>query len=123
MYDRELVCSILSQIENAVETIQTRCQRVNDVSFFTDSPEGMEKLDSVCMLLMAIGESIKNLDKLTNGQLLAAYPSVDWPGVKGFRDIVAHHYFDIDAEQVFWIVSRELKPLSEIIKKMIHDLH
>jgi uncharacterized protein with HEPN domain len=121
MYDRELIRSILTQIDDAITTIQIRCKDVEDVSFFTDSPQGMEKLDSVCMLLMAIGESIKNLDKFTNGQLLADYPKVDWVGVKGFRDIVAHHYFDIDAEQVYWIISRELKPLSETIKQMIHD--
>lgn len=69
MYDRELVCSILTQISEAIETIQMRCRDVKSVSFFTDSPQGMEKRDSVCMLLMAVGESVKNLEKLTDGQL------------------------------------------------------
>ncbi len=31
-------------------------------------------------------------------------------------------YFDIHAEQVFWICSRELKPLSESVRGMIQDL-
>jgi len=39
--------------------------------------------------------------------------------VKGFRDIIAHHYFDIDAEQVFWMCKHSLEPLSLTIKKMI----
>ncbi len=38
----------------------------------------MERLESTCMLLLAIGESIKGIDKMTNKQLLSNYPEVDW---------------------------------------------
>ncbi|MEL6398547.1 MAG: HepT-like ribonuclease domain-containing protein [Cyanobacteria bacterium J06626_4] len=34
-------------------------------------------------------------------ELLAAYPDVDWKGAKGTRDILSHHYDDVDAEVVF----------------------
>ena len=122
MYDKELVRSILSEIEEALIKIQSRSSVVENAAFFTDSSDGMEKLDGICMLFMAIGESIKNVDKMTKGKLLEKYPSIDWEGVKGFRDIIAHHYFDIDAEQVYWIIKNELKPLSEIIHKMIGEL-
>jgi len=57
------------------------------------------------MLFIAIGESLKNIDKITQGRLLSDYPEIDWVGVKGFRDIIAHHYFDIDAEQVFSLLT------------------
>ena len=83
----------------------------------------MEKLDSICMLFIAIGEALKNIDKITGGSLLSQYPETDWKGAIGFRDIIAHHYFDIDAEQVFWICTHELEPLSATIKRMIKDLH
>lgn len=82
----------------------------------------MEKLDSICMLFIAIGESVKNIDKITDGQLLIKYSKTDWTGVKGFRDIIAHHYFDVDAEQVYWIISHELKPLAETIQQMIQEI-
>jgi len=36
-----------------------------DSSFFTNSHYGVEKLDSICMLFIAIGESLKNIDKIT----------------------------------------------------------
>lgn len=68
------------------------------------SPWGMEKLDAACMVLMAIGESIKNLDKLTEKELLPTYPSIDWKGLMGVRDIIAHRYFQIDSEAVFSII-------------------
>jgi len=37
----------------------------------------MEKLDSICMLLIAIGESLKNIDKITKKSLLKQYPEID----------------------------------------------
>lgn len=64
MFDKELVRSILAQIDEALEQIDQRTSQVKAPSFFTDSPQGKEKLDSVCMLLIAIGESLKISIKL-----------------------------------------------------------
>ena len=77
MYDRELAIEILRQIYQAAQTILERFQPVKTVSDLTDSPAGMEKLDSLCMLLIAIGEALKNLDKTTNKSLLRQFPQVD----------------------------------------------
>ncbi|MFH2045100.1 MAG: DUF86 domain-containing protein [Pseudomonadota bacterium] len=122
MFDRQTARIILLQSDEAIEKILTRSAKIDSASYFTDSPEGIEKLDGICMLFMAIGESLKNVDKITNGELFAKYPAIDWTGIKGFRDIIAHQYFNIDAEQVFWIICHELKPLSNAIKKMIKEL-
>jgi len=122
MFDKELVESVFSQISEAIDKIKTRTENIKEASDFTHSSHGMEKLDSVCMLFIAIGESIKNMDKITEGELLKKYPEVNWSGVKKFRDIVAHHYFDIDAEQVFWIIKNELDNLHNAVKKIIRDI-
>ncbi len=122
MFDKDLVLSILSQIDEALEKIASRAERIRSADDFTGSPAGSEKLDSICMLFMAIGEALKNIDKITAGTLLSNYPEIDWTGVKGFRDVIAHHYFDIDAEQVFWICKHNLEPLSVTIKKMIQEM-
>ena len=123
MFDKELVLSILEQIADAVSKIIYRTKNIKNSEDFTDSPKGMEKLDSICMLFIAIGESLKQIDKITDKKLLTKYPDIDWKGLKGFRDIITHHYFDIDAEEVFWICSNELKPLSKTIHKMIMELN
>ncbi len=78
MYDKELALEILSQIYQASQTILERFKPVKSISDFMDSPAGMEKFDSICMLLSAIGEALKNLDKTTNKTLLPRYPQVDW---------------------------------------------
>jgi uncharacterized protein with HEPN domain len=122
MFDKNLVLSILTQIDEALEKIAGRAKPVQSADDFTSSLAGMEKLDSICMLFMAIGEALKNIDKITSGALLIQYPEIDWKGAIGFRDIIAHHYFDIDAEQVFWICTHELGSLSATIKRMIEEL-
>jgi hypothetical protein len=40
-----------------------RFKVVNTVEDFTDSANGMEMFDSICMLLITIGEGLKKLDK------------------------------------------------------------
>ena len=64
----------------------------------------MEKLDAACMVIIALGEAVKTLDKLTDKMLLPTYPSVEWKMVMVARDIMAHHYFDVDADEVFSIL-------------------
>ncbi len=75
----------------------------------------MEKLDAACMVLLAIGEAVKTLDKQTDKQLLPTYPSIDWKGIMGVRDIIAHHYFQVDPDAVFDILANDIEPLKEAI--------
>jgi uncharacterized protein with HEPN domain len=82
----------------------------------------MERLESSCMLLIAVGESIKGIDKDTNKQLLPLYPEVDWKGAMGIRDIIAHHYFDIDGDTVLDVIKSDLPPLLETLGRMQEDI-
>ncbi len=73
------------------------------------------------MMLIALGESCKHLDKLTNGELLSRYPEMDWKGVKGMRDVISHHYFDINAEIVFAVCKKNIPSLHAILERMIRE--
>jgi len=122
MYDKELVLEVLRQIRTASQTILDRFKSVKTVSDFTDSPAGREKLDSICMLLIAIGESLKKLDKITEGSLLPKYSQIDWKKAKGLRDIISHQYFDVNAEAIFDVCKTKIKILSDTITKIVEDL-
>jgi uncharacterized protein with HEPN domain len=122
MYDRELVLEILGQIYQATQTILKRFEPVKTLIDFTDSPAGMEKLDSICMLLIAIGEALKNLDKTANKSLLSRYPLVDWKKAKGMRDIISHHYFETDVEVIYDVCKNHIPELAQTINKMIREL-
>lgn len=117
-----IALDILEDILSAIEKLEERTKDIHSVDDFLCSSSGMVLLDATCMLLIAIGESLKNLDKTTNGVLLPMYPSIPWKNVKGLRDIIAHHYFDIDASQILWIIKDEISLLKDAIKFFIREL-
>ena len=121
MYDKALVLEILRQLHAATSTILQRFEPVQSTDDFTSSPSGMEKLDSICMLLIAIGEGLKNLDKITGGTLLSQYPQVDWKKAKGLRDVISHRYFDVDAEEIFHICSTRITSMQKALQQIIDD--
>jgi uncharacterized protein with HEPN domain len=122
MYDEALVQNILRKLSNACRTILVRFESVESVDDFTGNPQGMEKLDSICMLLIAIGESLKNLDKVTDRQLLNQYPQVDWKKAKGLRDIISHHYFDVNAEAIFDVCQTKIATMADTLEHMLKEL-
>jgi len=82
----------------------------------------MEKLDALCMQLIAIGESVRNLDKISNHTLLINYPQVEWKRVMGMRDVISHHYFDMDAEVVFTVCKERIPEMHTVIQQILTDL-
>ena len=74
------------------------------------------------MKLVAIGESIKNLDKVSNKEMLVKYPQIQWKQAMGMRDIIVHHYFDVDAEQIYMTIKEDLPALIEILSIIKNDL-
>ncbi len=122
MYDKELAIEILNQILRASLTVISRFDPISDVSDFTDTPSGVEKMDSVCMQLIVIGEAIKKLDKITDGSLLSTYREVDWRKAAGMRDILTHHYADIDPNAVFYTCRDKIPVLNKTIRRIIADI-
>jgi uncharacterized protein with HEPN domain len=122
MPDNELILEIIQQIEDAAKKVVLRFQVINNPNDFTDTAAGMEKMDAICMMLIVIGESLKNLDKVTEGKLLSRYPDVDWKKAKGMRDIITHHYANINAETVFFTCKRKIPTLLDTIQRIIHEL-
>jgi len=118
----QMVYETLKNIETAITRLQERTVQIHTVDDFLLSPFGMEKLDAACMVIIALGEAVKTLDKLTNKELLPTYPSIDWKKVMGARDIMAHHYFEVDADEVFCIVKNDLDPMMKAIKFFKQEL-
>ena len=110
-----MVYETLKNIETAITRLQERTVQIHTVDDYLSSPFGMEKLDAACMVIIALGEAVKTLDKLTDKKLLPTYPIVEWRKVMGARDIMAHHYFEVDADAIFDIVKNDLEPLKTAI--------
>ena len=118
----QMVYETLKNIDTAITRLQERTVQIHTVDDFLLSPFGMEKLDAACMVIIGLGEAVKTLDKLTDKQLLSTYPSIDWKKVMGARDTMAHHYFEVDADEVFSIIKNDIEPLKAAIEHFKNQL-
>lgn len=122
MYDKSLVLEILDQVLQALEIAKKRCRYAQNPDDFLSSETGLEKLDAICMKLIATGESLKKIDRITNHTLFTQYPDIEWKKIKGIRDFISHHYFDLDAEIIHDICTHHLDPLIATLETVKHDL-
>ena len=112
MYDVK-VLHLLDKVIESLEVIQQRTENIHCTNDFLDSATGTLLLDGVC---------IKNLDKLTAGNLLIYYPQIPWREVMGMRDIIVHHYFEVDADVIFNTVKENIPLLMDTLLQMREDL-
>ena len=82
----------------------------------------MQKLAASCMLIEAIGEGIKQIEKLTNGNLLSERPEIPWIDVMGIRNHIAHGYFDIDGDIIFSTIKNELGSLGDAVDYFLRTI-
>jgi uncharacterized protein with HEPN domain len=122
MSDAGLLHERLESVLEALERIPRRFSAVPSAEYFTLTDDGKDRLDAICMILIAVGEAIKQIDNNTKGAVLLKYPEIEWSGVMGVRDVIAHGYFDIDVEQVFDICQKDIPVLIGTVRKMLEDL-
>lgn len=104
------------QIENAIQQLKDWNANILSSDVYYSSPEGMKNLAASCMLIEAIGEGVKQIDKFTDSKLLIERPEIPWKDVIGIRNHIAHGYFDIDGDIVFDVVKNNLDSLQEAIE-------
>jgi len=73
--------------------------------------------DASMMNFIVIGEMA---DKLSDNFIRETSQQIDWAKVKGFRNIIAHNYFGIDAEEVWQIIKSNLPGLKNNLEKLIN---
>lgn len=110
---------LLHQIHEAIQMLKDWNKSILCVDDYYSSPEGMKNLAASCMLIEAIGESVKLIDKMTDGKLLVERPEIPWEDVIGMRNHIAHGYFDIDGDIVFDVVKNNLDDLQDAIQYFI----
>ena len=120
--DKHKLQELLSMVIEAIDVIQSRSIRIKSGNDFLLSPDNMFILDGVCMKLIFIGESIKTIDKISKGELLSLYPSIPWSSIMKQRDLIAHHYFRIDADSIYATINQDLPILLDVLQNMIKKL-
>jgi len=90
-----------SYILNMLESIQKILDYSGQFDSADDFHNDTKSFDATMMNFVVIGEV------------------VDWFKIKSFRNIIAHNYFGIDAEEVWQIIENHLFPLKENLERII----
>ncbi len=74
--------------------------------------------DAVVRNLQVLAESTQRLTDEIKGQ----YPEVDWRGLSGFRNVLAHGYLGLDIERIWELVEAKLPALRASMERIRGDL-
>lgn len=83
----------------------------SDLSSWQDLKDDEETFDACLMNFVIIGESVLRLEIY----FMEAHPEVEWHKIRGFRNLIAHDYFGIDAEEVWDIIQNKIPELKRFI--------
>ena len=86
-----------------------------DFSNADDFYHDTKSFDASMMQFVVIGEVISRLDT----DFKTRHSDIPWQKIKDFRNIVAHDYFGIDADEIWDIIQNKLLPLNENIKSLL----
>lgn len=118
----EAIYEMLKDIDYSIGLILERFENIKVADDFLSCNDNITMLDSISMRILAIGEAFKNIDKLSNHTLLKKYPTIEWKKIKGTRDILSHHYFDINADIIFSICDEKLDELLNVTQQIMSDI-
>lgn len=116
--DKASTAELLDFILESLRLINRRFNGVESSDDFLDSDEGLDKLDAISMRLQSIGEALKNLNKREKELLLKVADKEYWSKIIRTREILTHHYIDIDAETIYMICDEKLEELKQNILKL-----
>jgi len=110
---RDIGC--LYNLLDSITKIQTYSERLTNAGDFLNDNMAF---DASMMNFIIIGEMVEKLSDL----FITTHPiELDWSKIKGFRNILAHNYFGIDAEEVWQIIQNNLPVLKKEIEKIIEQ--
>lgn len=102
--------------------IQDSCKKIGNFTTGITPAEAFyrdEKVfDAVLMNFIVIGEAVARISP----EIQMEYANIEWKKIKSFRNIVAHNYFGVDADEVWQIICSDIinlqKSVEDIIKKI-----
>lgn len=112
----------LKDIIKSIYLIQERFAAISRPDDFVLSPDGMLLLDSISMRLQIVGELMKKTNK-TDPDIFDKYPDIEWSNIMKMRDLISHHYNQIDHEIIYDICKNNLSGLKTAIEAIFLKLN
>ena len=117
----EVIRENLLNIRKSILMLQEWNEGVQSTDEWTSTSSGMQKLAANCMLIEAIGEAVRQVDKRAGREFLNQRSEIPWQDVMSMRNHIAHGYFDLDDAYVLAVVQHDLQPLLEAVDSLLQD--
>ena len=101
-------------LESIIEATDRIIEYTSGIKSADDFNNDYRIFDATMMNFVVIGEMV---DKLSD-DLKKKHSDIEWTKIKGFRNIVAHDYFGIDAEEVWQIIKNKIPSLKSDIEHL-----
>lgn len=111
MSEEKNILSLRGILDAAEKIVEFSRSFSNADDFFADQ----KSFDAACMNFIVIGEMV---DRISD-EFKLKYSAIDWKSIKGLRNIIAHDYFGVDAEEIWSIIELHIPALIESIQKII----
>jgi uncharacterized protein with HEPN domain len=102
---------MLNKDQHCLEAIIEASERIIEYTSGLKSADELDNdyksFDAAMMNFVIIGEMVEKLSQ----EFKNNHPEIEWLKIKGFRNIVAHDYFGIDAEEVWQIIRDKIPEL------------
>lgn len=100
-------------------------EAINKILSFSDSFSEADQFyydeksfDAAMMNFIIIGEMVQRL----SDDFKSIHAEIKWPKIWKFRNIIAHDYFGIDAEEVWQIIQKHIPELKAEIEKILKNI-
>ncbi len=86
---------------------------------FEEFSQNSALLDAVVMRFAIIGEAAKNVSR----NFKAEHKNIPWKYMCGFRDVIVHEYFGINAKKTWQTAREDLPKLKSQIKAILDEIN
>ncbi len=104
-------------VEDMIESMELIEEYIVNMEF-EDFKKDRKTVDAVVRNLGIIGEASKYIPENVKDK----YQGIDWKGVVGLRNRIAHEYFGISFSIVWIIVKQELSKLKEQVNFILKNI-
>jgi len=101
-------------VEDVLESIDLIEDYVKGMDF-DEFKKDRKTVDAVVRNFEIIGEASRNIPE----EIRNKYPDIDWKGMIGLRNRIAHEYFGVSSAIIWNILKNELPLLKEKIKRIL----
>ncbi len=122
-WHNDIIIDRLEQIREAISLINEWSGPYHTEEDFLGSPTGMAMLDASILRLQIIGESVRAIEDMTQGELLCHYTSIPWRNIIGLRNIISHDYANVNYTMIVKIIKNNLQDLDNTVSEIIIDLN